>query len=151
MEVGSNGWKNYLQDFQAQCYPYAVGLHPYDLELYTGATRQAAVDALVYNIQSLFDQADSMVTTPVWVTETGCGSQPPFGNQGQADALVRLVGTNGVFAHSSKCEGAIIHWLAGLVTEPQPFPNFTTLETTFGLPYKQPTQYYLNANWAGAP
>lgn len=101
-------------------------------------------------IKGLYNDAAAISTTDIWVTETGCGSNPPFGEQGKADALVQLAGASGFFAFRARCKAVIIH---RFYTKPEPdggpFPTYPMLTDAYV--EKQPTQYFLQQNWAGAP
>ncbi|HEU4738876.1 MAG TPA: twin-arginine translocation signal domain-containing protein [Solirubrobacterales bacterium] len=100
-------WQTYMQKFQEsiQWSTFDIGIHPY----YFGNSSSEAASKIL----SLFDEAKNYtVQAPgvplrnLWVTETGCSSRSPFGQQGQQDVLSSV---NKGLAERSRCKAMIVH------------------------------------------
>jgi hypothetical protein len=111
-------WQTYLHEFQTsiQWSPFAIGIHPYSFS--------GPAQTTVRSILGLFDEAKNLTVQgpgvplrDLWVTETGCSSQAPWGAQGQKEVLLGV--TQGL-SERSRCKAMIVHrmWDGGVPEYP---------------------------------
>lgn len=146
---GPFDYAGYFNAFKTQCYPFAFGIHPYEIRPHDNKTQSEAIVAVTDRITQRFDDAKQLYAGDLWVTETGCTSSPPLGLTGQAQALVNILGTGGTFAQRVRCKAGIVHRLfPDPASEPPGDPFYRHSVMNADLTYKQPTYTYLRSNWA---
>lgn len=153
----SGNWQDYLRAFMGQCYPYAVGIHPYDITSYAGWNQNAAVTEFVNTVKQKYQETSNIVTTDIWVTEFGCSADPPFLENGKSNALQQLVGASGYFASRARCKAVLLYRFLPQATLPDDnpalfatYPMLTRLADG-SFQENEPTRSMLQSNWYGAP
>ncbi|HEU5252343.1 MAG TPA: twin-arginine translocation signal domain-containing protein [Solirubrobacterales bacterium] len=98
-------WQTYLKSFQEsiQWSTFDLGIHPY---VFSSEGTAAKILTLFDEAKNLTVQASGVPLRNLWVTETGCSSRSPWGQQGQQDVLLSV--TEGL-AQRSRCKAMIVY------------------------------------------